>query len=140
MTKIIISYFHTTIFLLSKRQSYISAVSHSHAEVVEIIKKSGDEVSMLVLDPETRMHYGELSVIVNSDMPEVVRICSWSETSAPEAQSTGSFFISDYRIHVTCFFPKITLVFSIIFVEESQSILDKVMSVDWLCNPLRISF
>ncbi|VDK34593.1 unnamed protein product [Taenia asiatica] len=62
-------------------------LSYSHPEVVELIKKKGDEVSLLVLDSAARRHYDERSIIVNSNMPEVRRICTWTENSTPNTNS-----------------------------------------------------
>ncbi|KAL5112086.1 Na H exchange regulatory cofactor NHE-RF3 [Taenia crassiceps] len=63
-------------------------LSCSHPEVVELIKKKGDEVCLLVLDSTARRHYDERSIIVNSSMPEVQRICTWTENSSSKTSST----------------------------------------------------
>ncbi|KAL5966730.1 Na H exchange regulatory cofactor NHE-RF1 [Taenia solium] len=69
-------------------------LSYSHPEVVELIKKKGDEVSLLVLDSAARRHYDECSIIVNSNMPEVRRICTWTENSTLSTNSVGGSHVN----------------------------------------------
>uniref|UniRef100_A0A5K3F4C5 PDZ domain-containing protein n=1 Tax=Mesocestoides corti TaxID=53468 RepID=A0A5K3F4C5_MESCO len=65
-------------------------LSLSHSEVVELIRKNPNEVSFLVLDPVSRRHYDECSVVVHGQLPEVQRICSWSDTSCTSPKVSGS--------------------------------------------------
>ena len=43
-------------------------------EVVNRIKASGDEVTMLLVDAETDKHFKDLKMVVSSDMDEGVRL------------------------------------------------------------------
>ncbi|VDD81912.1 unnamed protein product [Mesocestoides corti] len=65
-------------------------LSLSHSEVVELIRKNPNEVSFLVLDPVSRRHYDECSVVVHGQLPEVQRICSWSDTSCTSPKVSGN--------------------------------------------------
>lgn len=47
--------------------------------MVECIRASSQEVSLLVLDQDSRNYYDSESVLVNGQMKEVVRICSWND-------------------------------------------------------------
>ncbi|XP_052226478.1 Na(+)/H(+) exchange regulatory cofactor NHE-RF1-like isoform X2 [Dreissena polymorpha] len=48
--------------------------NENHSQVVNRIKASGDEVTMLLVDAETDKHFKDLKMVVSSDMDEVVRL------------------------------------------------------------------
>lgn len=48
--------------------------NENHQQVVGRIKSLGDEVKLLVVDPETDKYYKDIKQIVRSDLPEVVEL------------------------------------------------------------------
>lgn len=48
--------------------------NENHSQVVTRIKAAGEEVTMLLVDPDTDKYYKERKIVVSNDMPEVVRL------------------------------------------------------------------
>ena len=56
--------------------------NENHSQVVERIKKAGDSVTMLLVDPDTDQYFKDQKTVVSSSMPEVIRL------STPPAKGT----------------------------------------------------
>lgn len=104
-------------------------MSYSHPEVVELIKRKGDEVSLLVLDSAARRHYDERSIIVNGSMPEVRRICTWVENSNPKTNSAGKRIFSKLLILFRRMFAFCELKFTLNVAQISGHILPGLFAV-----------
>lgn len=61
----------------------------SHPEVVEFIRRQGNEVFLLVLDEEARVYYEQQSIIPTHTMPEVKCIRSWEAPPKLAVESVG---------------------------------------------------
>lgn len=62
--------------------------NENHQQVVGRIKSLGDEVNLLVVDPDTDKYYKDIKQIVRGDLPEVVKL-SAAKDSVQESPGTG---------------------------------------------------
>lgn len=63
--------------------------NENHQQVVGRIKSLGDEVKLLVVDPETDKYYKDIKQIVRSDLPEVVELSAVRDKVAEDSAGTG---------------------------------------------------
>lgn len=63
--------------------------NENHQQVVGRIKSLGDEVKLLVVDPETDKYYKDIKQIVRSDLPEVVELSAVRDQVAEDSAGTG---------------------------------------------------
>lgn len=61
----------------------------NHQQVVGRIKSLGDEVKLLVVDPETDKYYKDIKQIVRSDLPEVVELSAVRDRVPEDSEGTG---------------------------------------------------
>lgn len=63
--------------------------NENHQQVVGRIKSLGDEVKLLVVDPETDKYYKDIKQIVRSDLPEVVELSAVRDRVPEDSEGTG---------------------------------------------------
>lgn len=63
--------------------------NENHQQVVGRIKSLGDEVKLLVVDPETDKYYKDIKQIVRSDLPEVVELSAVRDRVPEDSAGTG---------------------------------------------------
>lgn len=63
--------------------------NENHQQVVGRIKSLGDEVKLLVVDPETDKYYKDMKQIVRSDLPEVVELSAVRDRVPEDSEGTG---------------------------------------------------
>lgn len=63
--------------------------NENHQQVVGRIKSLGDEVKLLVVDPETDKYYKDIKQIVRSDLPEVVELSAVRDQVPEDSAGTG---------------------------------------------------
>lgn len=63
--------------------------NENHQQVVGRIKSLGDEVKLLVVDPETDKYYKDIKQIVRSDLPEVVELSAVRDKVPEDLAGTG---------------------------------------------------
>ncbi|XP_067655228.1 Na(+)/H(+) exchange regulatory cofactor NHE-RF1-like isoform X2 [Haliotis asinina] len=62
--------------------------TESHQRVIELVKKGGEETSLLVVDKATDEHFKDRGITVTEDMPEVRRVSSVPEAVQERVEAT----------------------------------------------------
>lgn len=63
--------------------------NENHQQVVGRIKSLGDEVNLLVVDPDTDKYYKDIKQIVRGDLPEVVKLSAAKDSVQEKSPGTG---------------------------------------------------
>ncbi len=76
----------------------------SHGQVVELIRRNPEKVSLLLLDPQSRNFYENTSTVVHSEMPEVRKLYSWNHEVDVAAQPPlREFYCRFLKMSQGCF-------------------------------------